>query len=157
MVRVILCLGLVLVAARGAEMPGKAAEYHAALVKRPESAVLFERFRGAWLEERSTEELEAELSARANAGEQGAWATLARERLIAGRSEAALEAFAKARDQTRAAWLDLEIARLRMAARDFEVAEKDALQVPVGDARRPEALKLAGLACLRAERVDDKT
>jgi hypothetical protein len=54
------------------EMPEKAANYHAALVKRPESAALFERFRTAWLEERSAEDLEKELLARAESAEAGA-------------------------------------------------------------------------------------
>ncbi len=137
------------------EMPGKAADFHAALVKRPESAALFERFRDAWLEERSVEELEKELSARAEAGEAGAWATLGRAYLAAGQTEKALEAFDKARKQSAAAWLDLETAGLRLAAKDFAAAEKDALAVPEGDPRRLDAVKLAGLACLRAERIDD--
>ena len=44
------------------EMPEKAADYHSALMKRPESAALFDRFRDAWLEERSVEDLEKEAS-----------------------------------------------------------------------------------------------
>jgi tetratricopeptide (TPR) repeat protein len=137
------------------EMPEKAADYHAALVNRPESAQLFERFRDAWLEERSVADLEKELLSRAEAKEAGAWATLARAYLAAGRSEQALEAFGMARKQAPSAWLSLEMARLRLAAKDFSAAEKDALAVPEGDPQRAEALKLAGLACLRAERIDD--
>lgn len=137
------------------EMPEKAAAYHEALVKRPESAVLFERFRDAWLEEQAGTDLDRELQARADAGEAGAWAILGRARALAGREEEALAAYESARRQSPAAWLDLEIARLRMAARDFAAAEKDALAVPEGDPKRADALKLAGLACLRAERVDD--
>jgi tetratricopeptide (TPR) repeat protein len=137
------------------EMPEKAANYHSALAKRPESAALFERFRDAWLEERSTEDLEKELLARAEAKEAGAWAMLARAYLAAGKTEQALEAFSKAREQSPAAWLDLEMARLRLVAKDFAAAEKDALAVPEKDPQRSDALKLAGLACLRAERIDD--
>ncbi len=137
------------------EMPEKAADYHAALVKRPESAALFDRFRDAWLEERSVEDLEKELLARAEAKEPGAWSTLGRAWLAAGKTEQALEAFDKARKQSPSAWLDLETAKLRMAAKDFAAAEKDALTVPEGDPQRLEALKVAGLACLRAERIDD--
>ena len=137
------------------EMPEKAAGYHAALVKRPESAQLFERFRDAWLEERSVEELEKELSARAEAKDAGAWATLGRAYLAAGKVEKALAAFDQARKQTPAAWLDLETARLRLTAKDFAAAEKDALAVPEGDPLRLDALKLAGLACLRGERIDE--
>lgn len=147
------CLGLVPLWA--GEMPEKAAEYHAALVKRPESATLFERFREAWLEEKSAEELEAELAERAAAGDPGTWAILGRVRRMAGREEAALEAFSKAREQAPAAWLDLETAKLRLAAKDFAGAEKDALAVPEGSKERAEALKLAGLACLRADKLDE--
>jgi len=86
------------------EMREKAADYHTALMKRPESASLFERFRDAWLEERSVADLEKELLARAEAKEAGAWATLARAYLAAGRTEQALEAFDKARQQAPAAW-----------------------------------------------------
>ncbi|OYV05645.1 MAG: hypothetical protein CFE26_10530, partial [Verrucomicrobiales bacterium VVV1] len=136
-------------------MPEKAADYHAALVKRPESAALFDRFRDAWLEERSVEDLEKELLARAEAKEAGAWSTLGRAWLATGKSEQALEAFDKARQQAPAGWLDLETAKLRMAAKDFAAAEKDALTVPEGDPQRLEALKVAGLACLRAERIDE--
>ncbi|MES2659747.1 MAG: hypothetical protein V4689_14105 [Verrucomicrobiota bacterium] len=137
------------------EMPEKAASYHAALAKRPESAQLFQRFRDAWLEERSAEDLEKELLARAEAGEAGAWAALGRAYLAAGRTEKALEAFDKAREQAPAAWLDLETARLRLAARDFAAAEKAALAIPEADPLRLDAVKFAGLACLRAERIDD--
>ncbi|MCU0748324.1 MAG: hypothetical protein MUF13_02150 [Akkermansiaceae bacterium] len=147
------CLGLVPLWA--GEMPEKAAEYHAALVKRPESATLFDRFREAWLEEKSAEELEAELAERAAAGDPGAWAILGRVRRMAGREEAALEAFSKAREQEPAAWLDLETAKLRLAAKDFAGAEKDALAVPEESKDRAEALKLAGLACLRADKLDE--
>lgn len=137
------------------QMPEKAADYHAALMKRPESAALFDRFRDAWLEERSVEDLEKELLSRAEAKEPGAWATLGRAWLAAGKTEQALEAFDKARKQTPSAWLDLEAAKLRMAAKDFAAAEKDALTVPEADPQRSEALKLAGLSCLRAERIDE--
>ncbi|MCB1130188.1 MAG: hypothetical protein KDN05_03605, partial [Verrucomicrobiae bacterium] len=91
------------------EMPEKAAKYHAALAQRPESAVLFQRFRDAWLEERPAEELDAELGARADAGEPAAWAILARERLAADRGDEALAAFAKAREASPAAWIDMEM------------------------------------------------
>ena len=137
------------------EMPVKAADYYVALAKRPESAALFERFRDAWLEERSLNELEKELFERAEAKEAGAWATLGRAYLAAAKTEQALEAFDKARHQSPAAWLDLETARLRLTAKDFAAAEKDALTVPEGAPLRLEALKFAGLACLRAERIDD--
>ena len=63
-----------LVTAGAVEMPQKAAGYHEALKKRPESATLFGRFREAWLEELPAEELEKELLTRAEAGEAGAWA-----------------------------------------------------------------------------------
>lgn len=137
------------------EMPEKAAEYHQALAKRPESQALFVRFRDAWLEERSVEELDAELLSRAVAGDFGAWALLGRARLAAGKEDAAVEAFAKAREQGPAAWLDLEVAKLRLAAKDFPAAEKAALAVPENDPRRSEALKLAGLACLRGDRLEE--
>jgi hypothetical protein len=146
-------LGLVPVWA--VEMPPKAAEYHAALMKRPESVALFDRFRDAWLEERTAGELEEELAARAQNGDAGAWAILGRVRRMAGQEEAALEAFSKAREISPAAWLNLEMAKLRLAAKDFAGAEKDALAVPEGSKERGEALKLAGLACLRSERLDE--
>ncbi|MCP5533185.1 MAG: hypothetical protein H7A48_08435 [Akkermansiaceae bacterium] len=138
-------------------MPEKAAKYHAELAQRPESAVLFQRFRDAWLEERPAEELDAELGARADAGEPAAWAILARERLAADRGDEALAAFAKAREASPAAWIDMEMARLHLAAGAFPDAEKHALAVPADDKLRAEALKIAGLACLREERVDEAT
>ncbi len=153
MIGLLALLGMVPVWA--GEMPEKAAGYHAALVKRPESAQLFERFRDAWLEERSVEELEKELSARAEGKDAGAWAILARAYLAAGRTDEALAAFDKAREQSPATWLALETAGLRLAAKDFAAAEKDALAVPEGDPKRLDAVKLAGLACLRAERIDE--
>ncbi len=137
------------------EMPEKAAGYHAALMKRPQSSQLFERFRDAWLEERSTQDLEQELLGRATAKEAGAWEILGRTYQAAGKPEQALEAFDKARERSPAAWLALETAGLHLAAKDFAAAEKDALAVPEGDPRRLDAVKLAGLACLRAERIDD--
>ncbi|MES2921242.1 MAG: hypothetical protein V4819_06840 [Verrucomicrobiota bacterium] len=153
--RICLLAWLGMVPVWAGEIPGKAADYHAALLKRPESAQLFERFRDAWLEERSTEELEKELLGRAEGKEAGAWAALGRAYLAAGRTEKALEAFDQARKQAPAAWLDLETARLRLTAKDFAAAEKDALAVPEADPLRLDAVKLAGLACLRAERIDD--
>ncbi len=144
-----------MVTAWAGEMPEKAAGYLAALEKRPESAALFDRFRDAWLEERSVEDLEKELLARTEANDASAWPTLARAYLAQGKTEKALAAFDKARQQTPTAWLDLETARLRLMAKDFAAAEKDALAVPEGNALRLDALKLAGLASMRAERIDD--
>ncbi|MCW1885659.1 hypothetical protein OKA04_13045 [Luteolibacter flavescens] len=138
------------------EMPGRAAGYHEALRKRPESEALFQRFRDAWLEEKPAAELEAELLERAEAGEAGAWAILGREWLAAGKEEEALSAFGKAiAAEPTAAWLRLARAKLLVAKKDFAAAEKDALAVPPRDKQMPEALKLAGLACLRADRVDE--
>lgn len=136
-------------------MPPKASNYHEVLKKRPESATLFERFREAWLEEMPAEEMEKELLARAEAGEAGAWAVLGRARLAAAKEEAALEAFEKARAAAPGAWLSLEIGRLKLAAKDYEGAEKEALEVPAEDKLRPDALKLAGLACLRGGRIEE--
>lgn len=144
-----------MVTAGAGEMPPKASNYHEALKKRPESATLFERFREAWLEEMPAEELEKELLSRAEAGEAGAWAVLGRARLAAANEEGALEAFGKARAAAPAAWLSLEIGRLKLAAKDFEGAEKEALAVPADDKLRPDALKLAGLACLRGGRIEE--
>ncbi len=144
-----------MVTAGAGEMPPKASGYHEALKKRPESATLFERFREAWLEEMPAEEMEKELLARAEAGEAGAWAVLGRARLAAAKEEAALEAFEKARAAAPGAWLSLEIGRLKLAAKDFEGAEKEALTVPAEDKLRPDALKLAGLACLRGGRIEE--
>lgn len=144
-----------LVTAGAAEMPPKAAGYHEALRKRPESATLFERFREAWLEELPAEELEKELLARAEAGRAGAWAVLGRARLAAANEEGALAAFEKARAAAPGAWLSMEIGRLKLAAKDFEGAEKEALAVPADDRLRPDALKLAGLACLRGGRIEE--
>jgi Flp pilus assembly protein TadD len=144
-----------MVTAGAGEMPPKASNYHEALKKRPESATLFERFREAWLEEMPAEELEKELLSRAEAGEAGAWAVLGRARLAAAKEEAALEAFEKARAAAPGAWLNLEIGRLKLAAKDFEGAEKEALAVPAEDKLRPDALKLAGLACLRGGRIEE--
>lgn len=147
------CLGLFPLWA--GELPEKAARYHEALGKRPESAALFQRFRDAWLEERAGEELEAELRTRAEAGEPGAWAILARARLAEGCEAEALAAFETARESADSPWITLETAKLMLAARDHAGAEKRALAVPDGDKLRAEALKLAGLACLRDERLDD--
>ena len=144
-----------MVTAGAGEMPPKASNYHEALRKRPESATLFERFREAWLEEMPAEELEKELLSRAEAGEAGAWAVLGRARLAAAKEEGALEAFEKARAAAPGGWLSLEIGRLKLAAKDFEGAEKEALAVPAEDKLRPDALKLAGLACLRGGRIEE--
>ena len=138
------------------EIPEKAAGYHAALRKRPESEKLFLRFRDAWLEEKPAAELETELLSRAEAGEAGAWGILGRARLAAGKEDEALAAFGKAIEaEPVAVWLRLARAKMLLARKDFAAAEKDALAVPEGDKLRPEALKLAGLACLRSERVDE--
>lgn len=144
-----------LVTAGAVEMPPKAAGYHEALKKRPESATLFGRFREAWLEELPAEELEKELLARAEAGEAGAWALLGRARLAAAKEEGALAAFENARAAAPGAWLSMEIGRLKLAAKDFEGAEKEALAIPAEDRLRPDALKLAGLACLRGGRIEE--
>lgn len=138
------------------QMPEKAAGYHEALRKRPESEALFMRFRDAWLEEKPVAELEVELLSRAEAGEPGAWGILGRARLAAGKEDEALAAFGKAIEAEPAAvWLRLARARMLLARKDFATGEKDALAVPEGDKLRPEALKLAGLACLRGERVEE--
>jgi tetratricopeptide (TPR) repeat protein len=138
------------------QMPEKAAGYHEALCKRPESEALFTRFHDAWLEERQAEDLEVELRSRAEAGEAGAWGILGRARLAAGKEDEALTAFGKAMEaEPVAAWLRLARAKMLLARNDFAAAEKDALAVPEGDNSRPEALKLAGLACLRGERVEE--
>ncbi|HEY1123312.1 MAG TPA: hypothetical protein VGE67_16985, partial [Haloferula sp.] len=142
--------------AMAGEMPGKAAGYHEALRKRPESEALFTRFRDAWLEEKPAANLEAELLSRAEAGEGGAWGILGRERLVAGKDDESLAAFGKAIEaEPNSAWLRLARAKLLLAKKDFAAAEKDAIAVPEGDKQRPEALKLAGLACLRGERVEE--
>lgn len=144
-----------LVTAGAVEMPPKASGYHEALKKRPESATLFERFREAWLEELPAEELEKELLSRADSGEAGAWAVLGRARLAAAKEEGALEAFEKARAAAPGTWLSMEIGRLKLAAKDFAGAEKEALAVPADDKLRPDAMKLAGLACLRGGRIEE--
>ncbi|MCW1924517.1 hypothetical protein OKA05_18270 [Luteolibacter arcticus] len=145
-----------LMPAMAGEMPEKAEGYHEALRKRPESETLFQRFRDAWLEEKPSADLEAELLSRAEAGEPGAWGILGRERLAAGKDDEALVAFGKAIEaEPAAAWLRLARAKMLLAKKDFAAAEKDALAVPEGDKLRPEALKLAGLAFLRGERVEE--
>jgi tetratricopeptide (TPR) repeat protein len=144
-----------LMPAMAGQMPEKAAGYHEALRKRPESEALFTRFRDAWLEEKPAGDLEVELLSRAEAGEPGAWGILGRARFAAGKEDEALAAFGKAIEaEPAAAWLRLARAKILLARSEFAAAEKDALAVPEGG-MRPEALKLAGLACLRGERMED--
>ena len=110
------------------EIPEKAAGYHEALRKRPESEALFTRFRDAWLEEKPAADLEAELLSRADAGEPGAWGILGRARLVAGNEDEALAAFGKAIEaEPAAAWSRLVRAKMLLARNDFAAAEKDAL------------------------------
>lgn len=129
MLRVALMLVVLLswvVAADEVAMPEAASKYHAALLRRPHQTTLFERFQGAWLDQRSTEELAAFLRDEAQRNGGVSWSLLARYHLRRGQDGPALEALGKAVDAVpEDAQLRIERARVLARLLDFELAISD--------------------------------
>jgi len=114
-------------AASAAEPPPEAAaKYYAVLLKRPHQDTLFDRFEGAWLDERPAAGLREFLEAEVGAGRDGAAVLLARFHLRRGTDGPALAALATAIERApEDGRLRIERARVNLRRLEFEAAADD--------------------------------
>ncbi len=132
--------------------PEKALKYHAALLKRPDNATLFDRFFGAWIDEQPVESLEKFLVSRAEKNGAQDLAVLARYQLRRGKEEDALATLGKAiaalPDDSA---LSMERGKILLRRLEFEAAREDFARVASGknETLATEAAKLTGKSYLR--------
>ena len=129
------CLSAALYLPVWAEAPREPGEktkrYHKLLLKRPESATLFERFVGSWLDEASKEDLEKFLKDSATSGSAAEWRLLATYQNWMGREELALKAISNAlKEDPQSKELFFTRAKLKARLLDFEGALIDLEKVP---------------------------
>ncbi|MFC7336365.1 tetratricopeptide repeat protein [Haloferula chungangensis] len=132
-------------------VPAAAAKYHSALLKRPHQATLFDRFQGAWLDEKSGDELEAFLKAEAK--DAAGWTLLSHYYLRKGQDDQALEALGKALEaEAGDGLLRIERARLNSRRLDFEAALADLVAASKSEDESVaiQASKMLGRTKLRA-------
>jgi tetratricopeptide (TPR) repeat protein len=138
--------------------PEKALKYHEALLKRPQNAVLFDRFYGAWIDEQPVETLDAFLVSQAEKNGGQEWSVLARYQLRRGQEDLALASFAKAMEAVPDdASLSMERAKIRLRRMEFETAREDLAKVAAGKdpALALEAAKLTGKSWMREGKSEE--
>ena len=125
----------------------KTKRYHQLLLKRPESATLFERFVNSWLDNGTKEDLETFLKSEAKSGTASEWRLLASYQDWMGREELALQAISSALEKEPNS-SDLFFARAKLKARllDFEGALEDLDKLPKGFDEEATTLKGTWLA-----------
>ncbi len=149
---------LVATVALAQDAPEKALKFHEALLNRPHSAALFDRFFGAWLDEQPIEALDGFLKARAASGGGQNWTVLATYQLRRGNEDEALAALAKGIDAVPDdPALLMERAKLRLRRLEFDGARADLSKVAAGkdEVMALEAAKLTGKAWLREGRTEE--
>lgn len=163
-VRLVLCvfvlkLGVFSSIADGVEIEGKLDKYHEILLKRPESANLFEKFQSQFLAEFSEKELDAFLKGEATGGKVSDMQVYASYLLQRGKENEALETLTGALklEENRQVYLDRGRVHARGLAFDVALLDLDkALGLGEGDARfELEVNKLIGRYLIRQGSADE--